>query len=165
MILWMSKRHGAATEEILQRREVEKRTTGTGGKTDRVVEDHSQCKSICKTLQNFLWSDCFQVQLQLQLPHMPHTLDKASLVCQGVRREEWEGGIFYFFFILNLLLLKHAAATGFPRVLAPGLSVNLEKSLPVSTLFLLRPQPGTRCTFSSLDSCQCENDIYQFPQD
>lgn len=148
-----------------------KRTAGTRGKTDT-----SQYKCFCKTLQNFLWSDCFQVQhfstlhCQSAVSHAAQAftgLDKTSLVCQGVRQKEWEGH--FFFFILNLLLLKHAAATGFPRVLAPGLSVNLEKSLPLSTLFLLWIQPSmcvvARCTYSTLDSCQYECDIYPILQD
>lgn len=139
----------------------------------RKVDDHSQYKRFCKTLQNFLRSDCFQVQhfstsrCQSAVSHAAPAFtgpDKASLVCQGVRQKVWKRAFFYF--IWNLLLLKHAAAAGSPRVLAPGLSVNFGKSLPLSTLFLLRLQPskcvGARCTYSTPDSCQYEYDIYQF---
>lgn len=106
MILWMSNRHGAATEEILQCREVVKRTAGARGKTDRAVDDHSQYKCCCKTPQNFLWSDCFQVQhfstlrCQSAVSHAAQAftgLDKASLVCEGVRQKEWEGHFLFYF--------------------------------------------------------------------
>lgn len=79
-----------------------KRTAGTRGKTDT-----SQYKCFCKTLQNFLWSDCFQVQhfrtlhCQSAVSHAAQAftgLDKTSLVCQGVRQKEWEGHFFFFYF-------------------------------------------------------------------